>query len=54
MHMEVRALFDRFVWRGVNIDDVTVHPSRSSRINPTLKVCEYNQVAKTSKATSNN
>jgi len=38
MHMEVRALFDRFVvWRGVNIDDVTIHPSRGSRINPTLK-----------------
>jgi len=26
--MEVRALFGRFVWRGVNIDDVTIHPSR--------------------------
>jgi len=24
MHMEVRALFGRFVWRGVNIDDVTI------------------------------
>ena len=40
MHMEVRALFGRFVWRGVNIDDVTIHPSVGSRINPTLKVCE--------------
>ena len=28
----------RFVWRGVNIDDVTIHPSRGSRIKPTLKV----------------
>ena len=35
--MEVRAVFGRFVWRGVNIDDVTIHPSRGSRINPTLK-----------------
>ena len=35
--MEVEALFGRFVWRGVNIDDVTIHPSRGSRINPTLK-----------------
>ena len=35
--MEVRALFGRFVWRRVNIDDVTIHPSRGSRINPTLK-----------------
>ena len=35
--MEVRALFGRFVWRGVNIDDVTIHPSRGSRINATLK-----------------
>jgi len=26
-----------YVWRGVNIDDVTIHPSRGSRINPTLK-----------------
>jgi len=34
MHMEVRALFGRFVWRGVNIDDVTIHPSRGLRINP--------------------
>jgi len=24
--MEVRALFGRFIWRGVNIDDVTIHP----------------------------
>jgi len=37
MHMEVRALFGRFVWCGVNIDDVTIHPSRGSRIIPTLK-----------------
>ena len=27
------------------IYDVTIHPSRSSRINPTLKVCEHNRVA---------
>jgi len=45
MHMEVRALFGRFVWGGVNIDDVTIHPSRGSRINSTLKVCEHNLVA---------
>jgi len=45
MHMEVRAPFGRFVWRGVKIDDVTIHPSRGSRINPTLKVCEHNRVA---------
>jgi len=55
MHMEVRALFVRFVWRGVNIDDVTIHSSRGSRIksriNPTLKVCEHNQVARTSQDT---
>jgi len=50
MHMEVRALFGRFVWRGVNIDDVTIHPSRVSRINPTLKVCEHNRVAHASMA----
>jgi len=43
--MEVRALLSRFVWRGVNIDDVTIHPSRGSRIKPTLKVCEHNRVA---------
>jgi len=43
--MEVRALFGRFVWRGVNIDCVTIHPSRGSRINPTLNVCEHNRVA---------
>jgi len=36
--MEVGALFGRFVWRGINICDVTIHPSRGSRINPTLKV----------------
>jgi len=44
MHMEVGAIFGRFVWRGVNIDDVTIHPSRGSRINPTLKVCKHNWV----------
>ena len=37
MHMEVSALFGRFVWRGVNIDNVTIHPYRGSRINPTQK-----------------
>ena len=37
--MEVRACFSRFVWRGVNIDDVTICPW-VSRINPTLKVCK--------------
>jgi len=37
MKMEVTALFGRFVWRGVNIDDATIHPSRGSRINPTVK-----------------
>jgi len=31
MHMDVRALFGRSVWRGVNIYDVTIHPSRGSR-----------------------
>jgi len=51
--MEVRALFCRFVWRGVNIDDVTIHPSRGSRINPTLKVCEHNRVAHASMAPNN-
>ena len=48
--MEVRALFRRFVWRGANIDDVTIHPSRGSRIKPTLKVCEHNWVAHASVA----
>ena len=43
--MEVGALFDRFVCHGINIYDVTIQPSRSSRINPTLKVCEHNRVA---------
>jgi len=43
MHMEVKAFFGRFIWRGVNIDD---NPSfRGSRINPTLKACEHNRVA---------
>jgi len=45
MHMEVRALYGRFVWRVVNIDDVKIHPSRGSRIHPTLKVCEHNWAA---------
>jgi len=52
MHMEVRALFGRFVWRVVNIDGVTIHPSRDSRINPTLKVCEHNRIAHASLAVS--
>ena len=46
--MEVRALFGRFDWRGVNIDDVTIHPSRGSRMNPTVNLCEHNRVAHTS------
>jgi len=29
MHKEVGAFLGRFVWRGI-------HPSRGSRINPTL------------------
>jgi len=37
MHMEVRTLFGRFIWRGVNIDDVAIRPSRGLRINPTLE-----------------
>ena len=48
--MEVRALFGRFVWRRVNIDDITIHPSRGSRIKPALKVCEHNRVAHASKS----
>ena len=48
--MEVRALFGRFVWRGVSIDDVTIHLSRGSKINPTLKVCEHNRVVHASMA----
>jgi len=51
MHMEVRALFGRFIWRGINIYDVTIHPSRGSRINPTLKVCEHNRAAHASPET---
>jgi len=43
--MEVGAFFGRLVWRGINIYDVTIHPSRGSRINPTLKVCEHNRAA---------
>jgi len=50
MHLEVRALFGRFVWRGVNIDDVTIHPSRGSRINHTQKVSEHNRVTHASLA----
>jgi len=38
-------IFGQFVWRGFKIDDVTIHPSRGSRINPTLKVCEHKRVA---------
>ena len=48
--MEVRAFFGQFVWRGINIYDVTIHPFRGSRINPTLKVCEHNRVAHASQA----
>ena len=40
MHMEVTGFFGRFVRRGINIYDVTIHPSRGLKINPTLKVCE--------------
>ena len=43
--MEVGVLFGRFVWRGINIYDVTIHPSRGSWINPTLNVCEHNRAA---------
>jgi len=50
MNVEVRVLFGRVVWRGVNIDDVTIHPSRGSRMNPTLKTCEHNRVAHASEA----
>ena len=32
-----KSLFGRFLWRGVNIDDVTIHPCRGLRINPKLK-----------------
>ena len=35
--MEVRGLFGRFVWHGVNIDDITIHPSQGSRINSKLR-----------------
>jgi len=45
MHMEAKALLGRFVSRAVANDDVTIHPSRGSRINPILKVCEHNRVA---------
>jgi len=32
--MELGAFFGRFVWRGINMYDVIIHPSRGSRINP--------------------
>jgi len=50
MHMEVRALFGRFVCRRVDNDDVTIHPFRGSGINATLEVCEHNRVAHASVA----
>jgi len=53
MHIEVGTLFGRFVWCGVNIDNVTIHPSRRSRINATLKVCEHNHVEHASMAPDN-
>ena len=53
MHMEVEVLFGQCVLRGINIYDVTIHPSRGSRINPTLKVCEHNLVAHASMAPDN-
>jgi len=46
----VRTLFSQFVWRGINIYDVTIHPSRGSRINPTLKLCEHNRATHASMA----
>jgi len=49
-HAHGRALFGRFVWRGINIYDVTIHTSRDSRINPTRKVCEHNPAAHASMA----
>ena len=49
MHIDVEAFFGRFVWRGINMYDVTIHPSRGSRINSTLKVCEHNRAAHTSR-----
>jgi len=52
--MEARALFGRFVWRGINIYDVTIHPSRGSRINSTLKVCEPNRAAHASNPSESN
>ena len=52
MHMEVGAHCGRFVGRGINIYDVTIHPSQGSRINPTLKVCEYNWAAYISQVNS--
>jgi len=51
--MEVGALFGRFVCRGITIYDFTIHPSQSSRIKPTLKVCEHNRVANASVAPDN-
>jgi len=46
--MEVGDLFGRFVWRGINICDVTICPS-TSMINPTLKVYEQNRAAHASR-----
>jgi len=50
--MEVLAFFGRFVWRGINIYDVTIHPFRGSRINPALKVCEHNRAVHASECSS--
>jgi len=50
-HKWLRALFGWFVWRGVNIDDVTIHYSQGSRINPTLRVCKHDRVAHASNIT---
>jgi len=47
-HGSRRSLW-RFVWRGISIYDVTIHSSRCSRINPTLKVCEDNRVTHASR-----
>ena len=52
--MEVRAPFGRFVWRGINIYEATIHPSRGSTINPTLKVCEHNRAAHASRGSRPN
>ena len=55
MHMEERALIGRFVARSYMdiVTIVTLHPSRGSRINPTLKVWEHNRVAHASMAPDN-